>query len=53
MKSIIELIISLSILIGGSKVAITKAHDTFRDLALNKVKQGLSSTKALNDQLWK
>lgn len=52
MKSIIQLIMSLTILIGGGKIAIVKAHDTFRELAFSKIYKGLSSTTKLNDQLW-
>jgi len=52
MKSIIQLIISLTILIGGSKIAIVKAHDTFRELAFSKIHKGLSPTSKLNNLLW-
>jgi len=53
MKSTIELAISLTLIFGGSRLALIKAHDYFRNLASQKVIKGLSSTEEFNDALWR
>lgn len=53
MKSIFQLALSLGILLGGGTYAVKTAAEAIRDLAFTRISKGLSSTKKLNDALWK
>ena len=52
MKGIVEIAISIGLLFGGGKCALVKAHDTIRDMAMEKISKGLTPAKILNDKLW-
>ena len=51
MKFMIQLMISLAIIFGGSRFALIKAHDLMRELAFKKISKGLSKTSDLNKML--
>lgn len=53
MRSVIELFVSLTLIFGGSRYALIKAHDYFQEKAAQKIIKGLSSTQELNRMLWK
>lgn len=48
MRIVIELIIAISIIFGSSRLALIKTHDFIKEMAFNKIQNGLSSTQKFN-----
>ena len=52
MKMIAELLITASLLFGGAKFALIKAHNFIQQKAFEKIQRGMTPMSELNKKLW-